>query len=111
MPNFLKDHGLLIEAMTRARKTIICITNPSSSFHELFKNAVKHNDAIDCDYNGIENRCPFIGRTEILSRAKVRQFKSNKLRSIEDLWYLNNIYLFFTVFTNNYANVGIGIVP
>ncbi len=73
MPNTLKDHGLLIEAMTRARKTVVCVTNPGSSFNELFENAVSPNDATRCDHVGNESRCPFLGPTMILKMDKVRE--------------------------------------
>ncbi len=74
MPNALKDHGLLIEALTRARKTVVCVTNPGSCFHELFQNAVNHKDAQNCDFAGDEWNCPFLCPTRILEKDKVRNF-------------------------------------
>ncbi len=71
MPNSLKDHGLLIEAMTRARKTLICVTNPGSSFHGLLESAVNHKDATICQFIQDEVSCPFIGVTKILEKDKV----------------------------------------
>ncbi len=80
MPNALKDLGLLIEAMTRARKTIICVTNPGSNFHELLKSAVNHNDARNCvfyrehheHHGAYGTSCPFNGPTKILQKDEVR---------------------------------------
>ncbi len=72
MPNALKDHGLLIEAMTRARKTVICVTSPGSSFRELFQSAINHEDAQTCSNTEIEGRCPFLSSSNIvLSKDEV----------------------------------------
>ncbi len=71
MPNALKDHGLLIEAMTRARNTIICVTNPNSKFNELFQCAVNHNAVKDCDFTRSEGKCTFIGPTKLLEKDEV----------------------------------------
>ncbi len=69
MPNALKDHGLLIEAVTRARKTVICVTRPGSSFCELFQNAINHKDTQTCsNYEG-EESCPFIS-TQMITLQK-----------------------------------------
>ncbi len=74
MPNALKDNGLLIEAVTRARKTVICVTNPGSEFHDIFESAVNHHGTQSCDYGGSEHGCPFIGSTTILQIDQVPNF-------------------------------------
>ncbi len=78
MPNALKDHGLLIEALTRARKTVVCVTHPGSCFNELFESAVNHKDAQTCDWTGGKSSCSYICPTRVLEKDKVRFFYSNK---------------------------------
>ncbi len=89
MPNALKDHGLLIEALTRARKTVVCVTHPDSCFNELFQSAVNHNDAQNCDLTGSDSCCPYICQTRLLAKDKVSFFGSESTETYpETVWYL-----------------------
>ncbi len=66
MPNAVKDHGLLLEAISRARNTVICVTFPGSSFHDLFDQAAQHKDAQSCDFGG-----RFISSPRVLVKDQV----------------------------------------
>ncbi len=74
MPNALKDHGLLIEALTRARKTVVCVTHAGSYFNELFQSAVNHNEAQNCDLTGGDGYYPYICQTRLLEKDQVKFF-------------------------------------
>ncbi len=71
MPNALKDHGLLIEALTRARKTVVCVTHPGCCFNELFQSAVNHNNAQNCDLTGGDGSCPYLSQIRLLEKDRV----------------------------------------
>ncbi len=71
MPNTMKDDGLLLEALTRARKTVICVTNPGSRFRDIFNSAVEHHTKDSCDLDNDDGQCPFIAMPEIVKKDKV----------------------------------------
>ncbi len=78
MPNALTDHGLLIEALTRARKTVVCVTHPGSCFNALFQSAVNHKDAQTCDLTGGDGSCPYLSQIRLLEKDRVSIFRSRK---------------------------------
>ncbi len=62
---------MLLEAMTRARKTVICVTRPGSCYHGVFEQAVHHSHVEKCNIVGNKD-CPFVG-ARILLEEKVKE--------------------------------------
>ncbi len=71
MPDTLKDHGLFLEALTRARKTFICVTTVKSSFVPLLKSSVEHCNLQHCTKDDEQDSCAFTGSSCLLTKDKV----------------------------------------
>ncbi len=74
MPNALKDHGLLLEALTRARKTVILVTFAKSEFNPLFESASNHDKKPSCKADaGLDTKdCQFLESEVLLEKNKVK---------------------------------------
>ncbi len=70
MPNSLKDHGLLLEAVTRARKTVILVASDESAFSPTFSSAEQHYELKKCSLD-MANACDFLGAPQLIKRDKV----------------------------------------
>ncbi len=73
MSTDLKDYGLLLESLSRARERVILVTGASSRFRPLLECANMHAGASSCDFDSDSIfGCQFIGSTTpILAKDKV----------------------------------------
>ncbi len=71
MPNSMKDYGLLLEAITRARKTVICVTYPGNNFQRLFESANIHNELQSCTAQESTSTCHFVSLDKIVIKEQV----------------------------------------
>ncbi len=67
----MKDYGLLLEALTRARKTVICVTYPGSNFHPMFESANIHYESKHCATHESNTDCHFVSSDKIVIKKAV----------------------------------------
>ncbi len=78
MPNTMKDYGLLLEAITGARKTVICVTYPGNNFQPLFESANNHHELQSCDTRESTSTCRFVSLDKIVEKEQVN-FTTNAI--------------------------------
>ncbi len=67
----MKDYGLLLEALMRARRTVICVTYPGSAFHPMFKSAHVHYESKRCSTHESTSACQFASLEKIVMKEAV----------------------------------------